>query len=70
MQLSKNTESIETISKCKHKDCYYRGYITGGMTCDYCFITGHSRGCKISECNKYIANAGVLRKRNRRVEGR
>ena len=39
---------METIKDCKHKDCIYN---TG--TCDYSLVTGHRRGCKISECDKY-----------------
>ncbi len=44
----------ETVKEhCKHKDCVYRGVLSGTPTCDYIFREGHSRGCSISECNKY-----------------
>lgn len=46
---------IETVKEhCKHIDCSYRKYI-GKWTpyCDYIGATGVSRGCKISECDKY-----------------
>ena len=41
---------IETIKDCKHENCRYRGKIGTDECCDYCFITGKLRGCKISEC--------------------
>lgn len=48
---------METIRDCKHRDCIYRT-----STCDYCMVTGHRRGCKISECDKYTPG-GSRRKR-------
>ena len=45
---------IETVAKhCKHKDCIYRGTLSGTPICDYIFRERHSRGCSISQCNKY-----------------
>ena len=44
----------ETVSKdCQHKDCKYRSKGHGVETCDYILINHRSRGCKISECDKY-----------------
>lgn len=50
-------KAIETIEDCIHTDCIYRAtrpLRTG--SCDYILIEGHSRGCKISECDKYVSN--------------
>ena len=44
----------ETIKDCPHKDCMYRG--DNGHRwefCKYCLVTGHPRGCGISDCDKY-----------------
>lgn len=49
-------EKEETVrNHCIHKDCVYRSYIDGGATpiCYYAVLEGRSRGCKISECDKY-----------------
>ena len=45
----------ETVrSHCKHRDCSYRKYLDGHTPyCDYIGATGRSRGCEISECDKY-----------------
>jgi len=48
------TPVTETISDCSHKDCRYRARNGAGMaTCDYLLLTGVSRGCGFSECDKY-----------------
>lgn len=58
-QLPREPDRIETVAKdCKHKNCVYRGHISPinqstEECCDYILIEGHSRGCPISECNKY-----------------
>lgn len=45
---------METVAKdCKHADCVYRGTASGVQTCDYILREHHSRGCSISECDKY-----------------
>ena len=45
---------METVKKdCIHLDCVYRGRGHGSATCDYAIIEKHSRGCSISECDKY-----------------
>ena len=46
---------VETVMKhCKHPDCMYRGHFDGDVRCcHYMLITGHSRGCSISACDKY-----------------
>lgn len=45
------------MNKNRHlcKKCKYRGREMGGYrtTCDYIVIVGHSRGCKVENCNKY-----------------
>jgi len=46
----------ETVSEdCKHEDCVYRVALSGSHVeiCDYIGMTGHPRGCNISECDKY-----------------
>lgn len=51
-----NTEAIETVLEhCRHPECVYRSQIEGGNTpiCFYAVLAGQSRGCKISECDKY-----------------
>lgn len=50
-------EVIETVEKhCKHKDCVYRMnlYHNGLPFCNYCVMEEQLRGCKISECNRYM----------------
>ena len=59
--MAEHQEVIETVNKhCKHKDCSYRKLL-GQWTeyCDYIGATGHSRGCKISECDKYTTEVVV-----------
>ena len=52
-------EREETVEKdCTHKDCVYRGSVSGKPSCDYALkmnISGKPgiRGTKISECDKY-----------------
>lgn len=49
-------EKIETVKEhCKHEDCIYRAHIDGGNIpiCYYAVLECKSRGCKISECDKY-----------------
>ena len=48
--------AIETVKDCRHKDCAYRSKMSNKAieTCDYFLITNKPRGCKISECDKYI----------------
>ncbi len=57
---------IQTVTEhCKHPDCIYRNHINlDGLIgfCDYISLTGHSRGCSISECTKY--RRGKKTKRN------
>lgn len=51
-------EEVETVdAHCKHDDCIYRVLIDGGRTpvCYYAVIEGKSRGCPISQCDKYQA---------------
>jgi len=50
MQEVTEPREIETMKSCRYKWCRYKGRIGGVDSCDYCFITGHVRGCKISEC--------------------
>lgn len=56
---------IETVEEnCPHKDCVYRSFLTGFIgvngkweKVDICYYIGYThkpRGCKISECDKYI----------------
>lgn len=60
----------ETIEDCKYKKCRYRGKIGADECCDYCFVTGHLRGCKISECTHALededAREATLRKLRRK----
>lgn len=49
-------QEVETVAEhCKHEDCVYRSYIDGGQTpiCFYAVLAEQSRGCKISECDKF-----------------
>lgn len=46
---------LNKVSLCKKtKSCIYGGRISGMAICDYLSITGHSRGCPIEGCTKYI----------------
>lgn len=49
-------EVVETVDEhCKHEDCIYRCRLNFYNTdyCNYAVIVGESRGCSISECDKY-----------------
>lgn len=59
-------KTIETVNEhCKHEDCIYRAHLTGSDSkieyCDYLCMVGKSRGCKISECDKYVKGKRKLR---------
>ena len=44
----------EVKTHCKHKDCSYRKLLDSWLPyCDYIGATGRSRGCPISQCDKY-----------------
>ena len=52
----------ETVIKhCKHEDCKYRCKLGKDACCVYILIKGVSRGCKISECDKYQAGKIVYK---------
>lgn len=55
---NKEDEEIQLVSThCKHEDCIYRSYITYNgrvPVCLYAVFECQPRGCKISECNRYI----------------
>ena len=46
---------IETVREhCTHEDCVYRRCLKNGLPyCDYIGVEKHSRGCDISNCDKY-----------------
>ena len=46
---------VETVKEhCKHPDCGYRCVFDYGTPyCGYALIEKRSRGCSISECDKY-----------------
>ena len=51
---------METIIDCKHEDCIYRSTLPVPFgSCSYMLITGKSRKCKISECDKYVSKNDV-----------
>lgn len=46
----------ETINDCKHPDCIFRSTIPKpDGSCSYLMVTGHSRACSISSCDKYTS---------------
>ena len=54
----KEQEELETVARhCSHYDCIYRSSIEGGRIpiCFYAVLAGEPRGCKISECDKYVS---------------
>ena len=53
-----------TRDHCKHEDCKYRGTFDNRPACLYILRVGHSRGCSISECDKYIASKGHIESRD------
>lgn len=59
----------ETMEVCSHPGCIYKSYIDCGRTavCNYNLITGKSRNCKISECDKY--KEGIKKKPTMTKEG-
>ena len=53
-------QEVETVlDQCKHLDCVYRGRLNGSGTpfCQYIMMEHKSRGCPISECDKYKSGA-------------
>lgn len=52
---------VETVEKdCCHKDCFYRmKFDTWIDFCAYAIIEEHSRGCPISQCDKYRTGRGT-----------
>lgn len=59
----------ETMDQCRHPNCIYRSSIDCGRTaiCNYSLVTGQSRECKISECDKY--KDGIRKKPTMTKEG-
>lgn len=57
MEVRKMEREETVMEDCKHPDCSYRRKLGNDYTeyCDYIGSTGHSRGCKISECDKYTS---------------
>lgn len=58
----KEQEELESVAKnCHHLDCIYRSSIESGHTpiCYYAVLAGEPRGCKISECDKYVAGEKI-----------
>lgn len=50
-------KKAETVAEsCTHEHCIYRSTISNGKIpiCLYSTVTGKSRRCKISECDKHI----------------
>ena len=43
----------------KCKTCQYRAYEHCVNGCDYILITGHARGCKVEDCDKYEKGAKI-----------
>lgn len=54
----------ETVNdNCVHPDCIYRSRLTSGgkiFYCAYATMTGHIRGCPVSQCDKYKAGTKKL----------
>jgi len=47
-------EVIEEVDEYCPKDCIYRMHLDGTTHyCGYCAVEKRSRGCKVSECNRY-----------------
>lgn len=42
----------QTPKSCR--GCFYRQKTGSITTCDYCYITGESRGCSVEECTHYM----------------
>lgn len=55
------SENIELVADLCPKDCVYRTTLDGGGTpcCIYILCEDKSRGCKVSECDKYKAGERV-----------
>ena len=52
----------------KCKTCRYRARADKGGGCDYIEIAGHSRGCDVEDCNRYVK--GAIMKKERKWIGR
>lgn len=51
-------KEVETVDEhCRHEDCVYRMRLDlyGRYFCNYAAMERRSRGCSISECDKYRA---------------
>ena len=60
--MQEKEELVETVAQhCKHPECIYRSQIDGGSTpiCFYAVLAGEPRGCRISECDKYVAGEKI-----------
>lgn len=55
-------EDIEKIFKRKCKTCSYRSGKYGEGNCDYILLTGHMRGCRPDDCDKYKRGKRLKRK--------
>lgn len=47
-------EEIGMIAKKQCNKCQYRSGAYGEGACDYLLVTGHMRGCRPEECDKFI----------------
>lgn len=53
---------VKKHSNPKCKTCIYRASKSAINGCDYIFIVGHSRGCAVKECDKYVRGQRIVRK--------
>ena len=62
-------KEIETVEEyCKHEDCIYRRRLGWTPYCDYIGVEKKSRGCDISECDKYKAGKKVQPRMHKNYE--
>ncbi len=47
----------------KCKTCRYRARADNGGGCDYIEIAGHSRGCDVGDCDRYVKGKRMERKK-------
>lgn len=59
-------KKIDTVAEYCPLDCIYRVRYPSNGSCVYILIEGHSRGCPVSQCDKYIStkDKSVIHKMN------
>lgn len=60
-----NIQRPPATKMCKQNDCLYHSIEGDENGCDFCYLTGETRGCSILECTRYITSTVQERRRFR-----